>query len=86
MIRSFLGLVGTDKEAAIVNVGSWGMLNTAANGSSYSISKLALGKLSEAVPVAYPRVTSICYHPGMTVTDMAYDHPEVLPFCGDTRM
>ncbi|KAK9790803.1 putative NAD(P)-binding protein [Seiridium cardinale] len=74
MIRSFLRLVGSDKEANIVNVGSWGMLNTGA-GSSYFISKLAFGKLSEAVPAAYPKVLSINYHPGKTVTDMAHENP-----------
>ncbi|KAK6076235.1 hypothetical protein SCUP234_07403 [Seiridium cupressi] len=84
-IVSFLRLVGSDKEANIVNVGSWGMLNAGATGSSYFISKLALGTLSEAVPTAYPKVPSINYHPGMIVTDVAHEHPEVMPFRGDTH-
>ena len=84
MSRAFLRLVGSDREATIVNVNTWGMLATPPAGTSYPISKLALGRLSEAIPVAYPKVFSMNYHPGMTKTDMADSHPEVLPFCEDT--
>jgi hypothetical protein len=84
MSRAFLKLVVLDREATIVNVNTWGMLTVVPVGSSYFISKLALGRLSEAIPVAYPKVSSMNYHPGMTITDMADSHPEVIPFCGDT--
>ncbi|CAM1508914.1 Fc.00g026530.m01.CDS01 [Cosmosporella sp. VM-42] len=84
MSRAFLRMVGVDREATIVNVNTWGMLMTAPVGASYFISKLALGRLSEAIPLAYPKVSSMNYHPGMIVTDMADNHPEVLNFCEDT--
>jgi len=84
MSRAFLRLVGSDREAAIINVGTWGMLTTLPVGSSYFISKLAQGRLSEAIPLAYPKISSINYHPGMTITDMANLHPEVIPFSHDT--
>jgi len=61
------------------------MLSTGAVGTSYAISKLALARLSEAVPAAYPKIVSMNYHPGMTRTEMAESHQEVLPFCEDTR-
>jgi len=84
MSRAFVRLVGWDREAAIVNFGTWGMLSTQPVGSSYFISKLAQGRLSEAIPLAYPKVSSINYHPGMIITDMADSHPEVIPFSHDT--
>jgi NAD(P)-dependent dehydrogenase (short-subunit alcohol dehydrogenase family) len=84
MSRAFLRLVSTDKEATIINVGSWGMLMTTPTESSYSISKLALAKLSENIASAYPKVCSITYHPGMISTAMAESHPKVLHFCEDT--
>jgi NAD(P)-dependent dehydrogenase (short-subunit alcohol dehydrogenase family) len=86
LIRSFLRLLGPSYPGTIINVGSWGMLMTAPTGSSYSISKLALARLSEAIPSEYPNVRSMNFHPGMIKTDMADGHLEVLPFCGDTRM
>ncbi|KAF2815864.1 NAD(P)-binding protein [Mytilinidion resinicola] len=84
MCRAFLRLVGLEKEATIVNVNTWGMLSTGPVGTSYPISKLALARLSEAIPSAYPKVSSMNYHPGMTVTEMAELHPQVLHFCKDT--
>ncbi|KAF2476655.1 NAD(P)-binding protein [Lindgomyces ingoldianus] len=84
MSRAFLRLVGLDREATIINVGSIGMLWTRPAGTSYQISKLALSRLSEAISSAYPKVSSISYHPGMTITDMANRHPETLHFCEDT--
>lgn len=84
MSRAFLRLVGLDREATIVNISSWGMLMTGPVGTSYAISKLAMSRLSEAIPSAYPKISSISYHPGMTSTDMAQSHPEVLHFCKDT--
>ncbi|KAF2488334.1 NAD(P)-binding protein [Lophium mytilinum] len=84
MSRAFLRLVGSEREATIVNVNTWGMLTTGPVGTSYPISKLAMGRLSEAIPSAYSKVSSMNYHPGMIVTDMAESHPEVLHFCGDT--
>lgn len=84
MSRAFLRLVGVDREAVIVNVNTWGMLMTGPVGSSYFISKLALGRLSEAIPLAYPKISSMNYHPGMIYTDMAENHKETLPFCQDT--
>jgi len=86
MCRAFLRLVGLEREASIVNVGTWGMLAVMPVGSSYFISKLAQGRLSEAIPLAYPKVSSINFHPAMTVTDMANSHPEVLHFSKDTGM
>jgi NAD(P)-dependent dehydrogenase (short-subunit alcohol dehydrogenase family) len=84
MNRAFLRLVGSEREATIVNVTTWGMLTTGSVGTSYPISKLAMARLSEAIPSAYPKVSCISYHPGMTRTEMAETHPEVLDFCGDT--
>ena len=86
MSRAFLRLVGPDREATIVNVSSWGMLAVRPEGSSYFISKLALARLSEAIPCAYPKVTSIVYHPAMTDSEMGQSHPEVLHFSKDTGM
>jgi NAD(P)-dependent dehydrogenase (short-subunit alcohol dehydrogenase family) len=86
MCRAFLRLVGSGRVAVIVNVNTWGMVATMPVGTSYFISKLALGRLSEAIPLAYPKVSSMNYHPGMIYTDMAERHPETLPFCGDTGM
>ena len=86
LTRSFLRLLGPSHPGTIINVGSFGMLMTAPNGSSYCISKLALARLSEAIPSEYPNVRSMSFHPGMIKTDMADAHPEVLPFCGDTCM
>lgn len=83
MSRAFLRLVGADREATIVNVTTWGMLAAGPVGTSYAISKLAMSRLSEAIPWAYPKVSSMSYHPGMMITDMAESHPEVLPFCED---
>jgi hypothetical protein len=77
-------LVGLDREATIVNVNTWGMLATRPVGSSYFISKLSLGRLSEAIPLAYPKVSSMNYHPGMIYTDMSDSPPETLHFCEDT--
>jgi hypothetical protein len=76
MSRAFRQPAGLDREATIVNVNTWGMLTIVPVGFSYFISKLALGRLSEAIPVAYPKVSSMNYHPGMTITDMADFHPE----------
>ncbi len=84
MSRAFLRLVGVDREATIINVYTWGMVATSPVGSSYFISKLALGRLSEAIPWAYPKVSSMNYNPGMIYTYMAGSHPETLPFCKDT--
>ena len=84
MSRAFLRLVGLERRATIVNVNSWGMLALGPVGTSYPISKLALARLSEAIPFAYPSVSSMNYHPGMTRTDMAESHPESLRFCEDT--
>jgi hypothetical protein len=81
MSRAFLKLVGLDREATIVNANTWGMLTVVPVGSSYFISKLALGRLAEAIPVAYPKVSSMNYYPGMIITDMAESHPEVISFC-----
>ena len=79
-------MVGPDREAAIVNVNTWGMLAVRPEGTSYFISKLAQARLSEAIPVAYPKVSCVSYHPGMIQTEMAESHPETLPFCKDTGM
>ncbi len=84
MSRAFLRLVGLEREATIVTVGTWGMLMVGPQGTGYQISKLAQGRLSEAIPLAYPKISSMNYHPGMIVTDMADSHPETLPFCEDT--
>lgn len=84
MSRAFLRLVGVDREATIVSVNTWGMLTIRPVGTSYPISKLALGRLSEAIPLAYPKVSSMNYHPGMIPTEMADSHPETLHFCEDT--
>lgn len=61
------------------------MLTNGAVGTSYAISKLAMYRLSEAVPAAYPKVKSMSFHPGMVKTDMAHEHPDVLYFCEDKR-
>jgi NAD(P)-dependent dehydrogenase (short-subunit alcohol dehydrogenase family) len=84
MTRAFLRLVGLDRDATIVNVNTWGTLTTGPVGTSYFVSKLALGRLSESIPLAYPNISSMNYHPGMIRTDMADNHPEVLRFCKDT--
>jgi len=84
MSRAFLRLVGLEREATIVTIGTWGMLTVRPRGTSYQISKLAQGRLSEAIPLAYPKVSSMNYHPGMIITDMADSHPETLHFCEDT--
>ena len=80
MSRAFLRLVDSEKQATIVNVNTWGMTETVANGTCYAISKLALARLSEAIRVAYHNVSSQNYNPAMTKTEMAYEHPEVLHF------
>jgi hypothetical protein len=59
MCRAFLRLVGSGIVAVIVNVNTWGMVATMPVGTSYFISKLALGRLSEAIPLAYPKVSSM---------------------------
>ena len=81
--RAFLRLIDEKSNKTIINVGSWGMLANMPSASSYTISKLALGKLSEALNIGHPKVVSIVFHPGMISTDMANSHPEVIPFCKD---
>lgn len=80
MCRAFLRLVGSGIVAVIVNVNTWGMVATMPVGTSYFISKLALGRLSEAIPLAYPKVSSMNYHPGMIYTDMARASSRNSPF------
>ena len=86
MCRAFLRLVGPDIEGTIVNVNTFGMLMIGPVGTSYAISKLAMGRLSEAIPSAYPKISSMNYNPGMISTEMAENHPETLHFCEDKGM
>ncbi|KAJ6127175.1 NAD(P)-binding protein [Penicillium sp. IBT 18751x] len=83
MGRAFLWMVGSEREATIVNVNIWGMFYVEPTGSSYFISRLALGRLSEAIVLAYPNVFLVNYYPGMIKTEMA-DRPEVVHFREDT--
>lgn len=84
MSRAFLKLVEPETKANIINVSSFGAWMTQPVGSSYFISKLAQTRLSEAIALAYPNVTSVSYHPGMIETNMAEQHPETRGFCNDT--
>ena len=84
MTRAFLRLVGTEKEATIISVSTLAMLMRGEVATSYAIGKLALTRLSEAIPFTNPNITSISFHPGMIATDMVTDHPELVDFCDDT--
>ncbi|KIW00115.1 uncharacterized protein PV09_08297 [Verruconis gallopava] len=84
VIRAVLRVVGQHRDVTIINVNTWGMLTTGQVAPSYAISKLSMHRLLETIPSAYPRAHCMSYHPGMVKTDLAYAHPEVLPFCEDT--
>lgn len=68
--EAFLSLLGTEKKGTIINM-STGIATSVTPGlSSYSISKLAVIRLSEYIAAEYGNVSSVALQPGVVATDM----------------
>lgn len=68
--RSFLKALGKEKHGTIINVSSGAAAVVQPGASSYSVSKVAIERLSEFVAAEYPNVTSVALEPGTVDTDM----------------
>ncbi|ETS02765.1 NAD(P)-binding protein [Trichoderma reesei RUT C-30] len=70
MTQGFLNLVGTAKQATIINITSALGFNVVPGKASYSLSKLALTHLSGYIAVENPNVRAVSLHPGTILTDI----------------
>ncbi|KAL7808789.1 hypothetical protein V8C44DRAFT_350817 [Trichoderma aethiopicum] len=70
MVHEFLNLVGTSKQATVINVTSAMGFVVSPGKASYSLSKLALTHLSAYIAVENPNVRAFSLHPGTILTDI----------------
>jgi NAD(P)-dependent dehydrogenase (short-subunit alcohol dehydrogenase family) len=82
MTRGFLRLVGNDsgKKSTIVNVSSGAATNIIPGMSSYSISKVAVNRLTEYLAAENGNVVSVTLDPGTVDTDMVLGKQITPPF------
>ncbi|KKO99570.1 hypothetical protein THAR02_08332 [Trichoderma harzianum] len=86
MTQEFLNLVGTTKEATIVNLSSAMAFVPLPGQASYTLSKLAIAQLSAFIALENPNVRAVSVHPGTVMTDLltpslqkfAKDAPELV--------
>lgn len=89
VVHEFLNLVGTSREAVVINVTSAMGFVVIPGKASYSLSKLALTHLSRYIAAENPNVRAISLHPGTIMTDImsawlvrfAKDTPELAGGC-----
>ncbi|KAL4736098.1 hypothetical protein BDV11DRAFT_173214 [Aspergillus similis] len=73
-----------EEERTIINLTSVSTQNTGVTLDAYTVSKVAVTKLTEFLAVEYPSITSINLDPGMVATDMGASIPMIKPFLYDT--
>ncbi|KAL7941820.1 hypothetical protein V8C42DRAFT_355247 [Trichoderma barbatum] len=86
MTHEFLNLVGTEKEATVVNLSSAMAFVPLPGQISYTLSKLAIAQLSAHIALENPNVRAFSVHPGTVMTDLltpalekfAKDSPELV--------
>ncbi|KAJ9602258.1 hypothetical protein H2200_013113 [Cladophialophora chaetospira] len=71
--RSFLSLLGNEKQGTIVNLSTGIATAIFPTMSAYSITKLAALRLAEYVSAEYPNVNAVSLQPGVVDTDMVVD-------------
>ncbi|RFU80350.1 nadp-binding [Trichoderma arundinaceum] len=82
VVHEYLNLVGTTKEATVINVSSAMGFLVVPGKASYSLSKLALTQLSRFIALENPNVRAISMHPGTVLTDITT--PWLVRFSKDT--
>ncbi|KAL2833765.1 hypothetical protein BDW59DRAFT_156567 [Aspergillus cavernicola] len=85
-IKAFLSKTGASpsRPATIINLTSGSALATPPGMSSYSLSKLAVTKITAYLQAEHPAITSVSVDPGVVATDMAKSVPYMAPFMKDT--
>ncbi|KAL3468719.1 hypothetical protein BJX99DRAFT_269285 [Aspergillus californicus] len=73
-----------EEERTIINLTSVSTQTTGITLDAYTISKVAVTKLTEFLAVEYPSITSVNLDPGMVATDMGASIPMIAPFLYDT--
>ena len=68
--REFLQLLGNGNRGFIINTSSGAATNVVPGMSSYSISKLAVNRLTEYIAAENPNVNCVTLDPGMVSTEM----------------
>ncbi|KAL3457153.1 hypothetical protein BJX64DRAFT_25625 [Aspergillus heterothallicus] len=84
--KAFLSKTGSKPSSptTIINMTSGSAVSVPPGLSAYSISKLAVTKLTSFLQAEHPTITSVTLDPGVVATDMAYSVPFLEPFIGDT--
>ncbi|GKZ33559.1 hypothetical protein AbraIFM66950_003464 [Aspergillus brasiliensis] len=74
----------SEQERTIINLTSVSTQKTAVPLDAYTISKVAVTKLTEFIAAEYPSITAVNLDPGMVATDMGNNVPIIAPFLHDT--
>jgi NAD(P)-dependent dehydrogenase (short-subunit alcohol dehydrogenase family) len=68
--QAFLSLLGTEERGTVIKMATGIATSVTPDLSSYSISKLALFRLSEYIAAEYGNVSSVALQPGVVATDL----------------
>lgn len=82
MVHEFLNLIGTSKEATVINVSSAMGFIVMPGKTSYALSKLALTQLSQFIAMENHNVRAVSIHPGTIMTNIT--PPWLVRFSRDT--
>ncbi|GAB1212211.1 hypothetical protein ATERTT37_001343 [Aspergillus terreus] len=84
--KAFLATTGREPEAptTIIHLSSTSAGMTPPGMSSYSLTKVAIVKLTTFMKDEHPSITTVAVNPGVVSTDMGNSIPFVIPFMKDT--
>lgn len=83
MTQEFLRLVGSEKEATIINITSAAGIMTIPQTSSYSLSKLVQIQIQRFVGIENPNIVAVSLHPASVLTLLT--KPAFVRFSLDTH-